>query len=471
MLLRVAVITLCLITGAAQAQLEIDPEYPYYFRDGTKHVYLLGASDRQALFIWQNEKGFDWRNYLQTLHDHGFNYVRQDVAEWGGINAAAEYPAQLSNPAWVFVRTGPGLARDGKPKFDLTRFSEEYFRTRIRPFLARARELGIYVELTLFERTGKRGWRECLYNDRNNVNQLGLEPKQPEANEALNNPALLAIQEAYVTKVLAETADFDNVIYEIANETGGRKWVTHLVNFIHDHLEYPSRLVSAGEQMSSFDPVSGPNDIVVKHRGWGKGGGLYATDADIKNHHDVLLKYRAGKPITHNEFFLYANQSTDDPNFVRKMMWGDFTAGGHVNFYDFAHWRGTGQTNEDGEPSRPPPPEILEGGRHLRSFIERVPFWEMAPADDCVRQPGPDTYAMALAKVGRCYIVYVLGEPIRQIRMTVPDGEYQARWYDPKTGELSEVEAVRSRHGRLRLSVPGFEQDIVLWLEAAPSPL
>jgi len=462
MLIRVAVVALCLTSMPVHAQLKIDPEHPYYFRDGAEHVYLLGASDRNAFFVWQNDKGFDWRDYLQVLHDYGFNYVRQDVTSWEAD--PGQYPAQFSNPAWLFLRPGPGLAVDGSPKFDLARFNEEYFRSRIRPFLARACELGIYVELTLFNHSGGHLWQPCLYNDQNNVNQLGLASGEPESDRALDNQALLAIQEAYVTKVLAETADFGNVIYEICNESGGAKWVTHFVDFIHNHPHYPSHLVSAGEQSSSFDPVTGPNDIIVKHRGWGKGGGLYATDSDVKNHHDVLLKYRAGKPVTHNEYFLYANQSTDDPNFVRKMMWADFAAGGHSNFYDFAHWRGTGRTNEDGQPAHPPPREILAGGRHLSSFVKRIPFWEMTPADHCLTQPDTETHAMALAAPGQSYVVYLLGEQVSSIKLAVPEGDYRLQWYDPKTGEQTEASPVGSVGGQLVLAVPSFDQDVVLWL-------
>ena len=457
-------VVLLLLAVPAAARLEVDPDHPHYFRDGAAHVYLLGASDRDAFFIWQSDKGFDWQQYLQGLHEHGLNYVRQDVTAWSQLDVPAGYPAQFTSPAWPFLRSGPGLAADGQPKFNLTRFDESFFRTRIRPFLARAEGLGIYVELTLFDGIGERRCPWCLYDDRNNVDELDVEPKQHVTDGALRNRALLAVQEAYVSKVLAETAEFGNVIYEIANESGGREWVAHFVDFIHNHPRHPSRLVSAGEQSSAFDPVSGANDIVIKHRG---GGGLYATDDDVKSHHDALLGFRAGKPVIHNEYFLYANRSTDDPNFVRKMMWGDFTAGGHSNFYDFAHWRGTGKTMDDGEPSRNPPTEILEGGRHLRWLIDRVPFWKMEPADECVTSAAEGTYVMALAEPGRCYVIYLLGGPVEQIDVALPDAGYVPRWYDPKTGKVSELPVTRSADGRLSLPVPHFEQDTVLWLEAA----
>ena len=99
-----AIALLLLAMPPAGARLEIDPEHPYYFRDGAAPVYLLGASDRDAFFIWQSDQGFDWQRYLQTLHDCGLNYVRQDVTAWQALDVPAAYPAQFTNPAWPFLR-------------------------------------------------------------------------------------------------------------------------------------------------------------------------------------------------------------------------------------------------------------------------------------------------------------------------------------------------------------------------------
>ena len=49
--------------------------------------------------------------------------------------------------AWP--RTGPGLALDGKPKFDLGRFDPEYFK-RLRTRVAAARDRRVYVGVMLF---------------------------------------------------------------------------------------------------------------------------------------------------------------------------------------------------------------------------------------------------------------------------------------------------------------------------------
>lgn len=468
-LTKVSCLLLFWLTDAVMAvpagRLEVCPQHPYYFRDGDRHIVLVGASDRALFNIWKNDKGFSWRKYLDDLADHHLNYVRQDVFSWGALRGAVEYPAQLSNSARLFARTGPGKAIDGKPKFDLTKFDQSYFDKRLKPFLREAAKRGIYVELTLFEGFRARSdFKESLYAEQNNINRLGLRPGRVTSDAALDNPRLMAVQHAYIDKVLAETAEFGNVIYEIANESGGRRWVAHLIDYIHNHPTHPSRLVSAGEQTTSFDPRTGANDIVVKHRG---GGGLYATDADVRNHHAALLRFRVGKPVSHNEYFLYANRSTDDVNFPRKIMWADFTAGGHSNFYDFTFWRGTGRTLDEGRPSRSPPKEILRGGQYLLNFLaeNKVKFWAMAPHDELatVKADG-ESYVFTLAQPGEQYICYVLGDGRVTVTLRLTKGLFTTRWYDPKRGRFLTPPQRTQGGARRFFHSPAFEQDIVLYV-------
>ena len=465
----ISCLILLLIIGPLRAvptgRLEVCPHHPYYFRDGDCHIVLVGVSDRQLFSIWRNDKGFSWEKYLDDLAEHRINYVRQDVFDWGKLLAPQGYPGQLSNPAWPFARTGPGKAIDGKPKFDLTKFDQSYFEKRLKPFLNEAAKRGIYVELTLFEGLrARRDFAESLCAEANNINRLGLQARQVTSDAALDNPHLVAIQHSYVDKVLAETAQFGNVIYEIANETGGRRWVANLIDYIHNHPTHPSRLVSAGEQTSAFDPRTGKNDIVVKHRG---GGGLYDTDQDLQNHHDALLQFRVGRPVSHNEYFLYANRSTDDVNFPRKMMWADFTAGGHSNFYDFAFWRGTGQTINDGLPSRSPPPQILLGARHLLDFLSagKVEFWKMTPHDQLasVKAKG-ESHIFTLAQPAEQYVCYILGDGPATVTLHLRQGLFTARWYDPKSGRFLAQPSQTQGPGPAVFQSPPFAHDIVLYV-------
>ncbi len=49
-----------------------------------------------------------------------------------------------------YLRTGPGIALDGLPKFDLAKFNPAYFE-RMRSRLSEARERGIYAAVQLFQ--------------------------------------------------------------------------------------------------------------------------------------------------------------------------------------------------------------------------------------------------------------------------------------------------------------------------------
>jgi len=426
-------------TSAGQKRVQMAPASPFYPRSGDRHVLLIGASDREALTLWRNEKGFNWRSYLDELAAHGFNYVRQNVTAWTGLSAFRGYPAQFSQPRWAFTRTGPGAAVDGEPRFDLTRFDEGYFRERLGPFLQEAERRGIVVELTLFDDCrSRRAFADSLYAEPNHVNTFGLKPgDDPHADTTLGDPPLLSVQERYVFRVLEATREFGNVIYEVANETGGARWVAHFIEFIHQ--QHPGALVSAGEQSSPYDPVTGGCDLVVKHRG---AGGLYRTDEDIARHRQsLILLRRGGKPVLHNEFFLFANRSTDDPNFVRKMFWADFTGGGHANFYDFTWWRGTGRTKKEGSPSQSPPPEVLNAGKFLRRFVEEgeVPFERMAPHDELATTSARDgVRPFVFAQPGVVYVVYLIQGSTITLNLNQTNGTLSARWFNPREGKFGE---------------------------------
>ncbi len=109
----------------------------------------------------------------------------------------------------------PGYANGGN-RFDLSQWDGAYF-ARLRDFVAQAGRRGIVVELVLFcpfyEDTM---WKLSPMNAANNVNRLGSVPRTEVY--TTGHPALLALQEAFVRKIVGELADFDNVYFEICNE-------------------------------------------------------------------------------------------------------------------------------------------------------------------------------------------------------------------------------------------------------------
>ena len=87
-----------LVSAVGWGRLEVCDEHPYYFRDGNRHIVLVGVSDRALFSIWENDKGFSWRKYLTDLAEHHLNYVRQDVTDWNQLTVSVKYPGQFSSP-------------------------------------------------------------------------------------------------------------------------------------------------------------------------------------------------------------------------------------------------------------------------------------------------------------------------------------------------------------------------------------
>ncbi|MHB1309586.1 MAG: hypothetical protein ACYC23_21140, partial [Limisphaerales bacterium] len=162
---------LLLVTGqtlaeSASGPLRVHPTNPRYFTDGAKRVdgspravYLTGSHTWNNLVDMAREDppaGFDFDAYLGFLTGHGHNFIRLwawDSTVWdtrANEGLGKDFIHHVGPLPWL--RTGPGLALDGKPRFDLTRFDPAYFE-RLRRRVAKAGQRGIYVSVMLFE-----GW-------------------------------------------------------------------------------------------------------------------------------------------------------------------------------------------------------------------------------------------------------------------------------------------------------------------------
>jgi hypothetical protein len=223
---------------------------PRYFADGSgRPLYLTGSH------TWSNlvdigtsypPPRFDFAAYLDLLERYGHNFIRLWTHEQPQWAPAREGPvAYLSPQPWV--RSGPGKALDGLPRFDLERFNPAYFqRLRARVLAAEAR--GIYVSVMLFEGWQLQfsrppfNWRTHPFNENNNINGIdgdvngdgrGIEV------HTLANRAVTEIQRAYVRKVVDTVSDLDNVLFEIANESGGYStaWQYSMIDLIKTHQE------------------------------------------------------------------------------------------------------------------------------------------------------------------------------------------------------------------------------------------
>ena len=207
---------------------------PRYFttREGSRAIYLTGSH------IWNNlhdgmgpgsdcagtAEPFDYPGYLAFLKERGHNFIR--LWRWEQFQSQAaggNYHLCMTPQPWA--RTGPGAAKDGKPKYDLTRLEPEFF-NRLRQRVSAAGNEGMYVAVMLFD-----GWALHLspapdhveghpFHAANNVNGVGI--------TSIVNYQVLpldakvqAFQEVYIKKVVDAVHDLPNVLWEVANESSG----------------------------------------------------------------------------------------------------------------------------------------------------------------------------------------------------------------------------------------------------------
>ena len=234
---------------------------PRYFTDGSgKAIYLAGSHN------WQNFQdsghrlpssqdpppAFDYNAYLDFLQAHHHNFFRLwrwEAPKW--TDAQPQGMVKYCRPH-PWLRTGPGRAKDDKPKFDLERFDPEYF-DRMRARVQAAGDRGIYVSIMLFEGWEIQftdAWTYHPFNPANNVNGIDADAdgdgKGLEYNTLQTSPMgkrVLALEEAYLRKVIDTVRDLDNVLYEVCNEAAAYStdWQYYIIRFVKDYESRTSR--------------------------------------------------------------------------------------------------------------------------------------------------------------------------------------------------------------------------------------
>jgi Family of unknown function (DUF6298) len=263
-------------SGPALGPLYVLPENPRYFTDGTGRAILLTGSH-----FWLNlqdgdpnfPSAFDYTAWLDFLDARNHNFFRLwswEQAHWVAENTTDYYFAP--NP---YSRTGSCCALDGGQKFDLTQFDQEYF-DRLRQRVTEAGNRGMYVSVMLFNgwSVGKNmagsPWMGHPYNQSNNINSIDGDPNgngEGEETHSLANPAITALQESYVKKVIDTVNDLDNVLYEISNESYkySENWQYHMIDFIKSY--------------ESTQPKQHPVGMTVEYP-QGENADLFASNAD-----------------------------------------------------------------------------------------------------------------------------------------------------------------------------------------------
>lgn len=457
-------------TTATNGPLHVDPVNPRYFADAADQVvYLTGSHTWSNL---QDNGGsdpppvFDYTQYLDFLQANNHNFFRLWSWEEARWTTETGDPNYWFYPMPPFQRTGPGVALDGKAKFDVTQVDQAYF-DRMRARVIAARDRGIYVSIMLFNgwsvADGKGGfalnnpWHGHPFNPNNNINGLNGDPNGDDSGlevHTLAVPAITAVQEAYVKKVIDTVNDLDNVLYEISNESDGSAtdWQYHLINLIKAY--------------EATKPYQHPVGMTVEYFG-GDNENLLESPADWISPNGPLydpMTADGRKVILHDTDHLCGICGD------RRWVWMAFTRGLNPIFMDGYDGAGYGVGGADFVFDDPTWVSLRRNLGYTRAYATRMNLAAMTPQN-------------ALASSGYClaqstspnaeYLVYLPDGGEVTVNLTAVNGTLAVEWFNPETGQATAAATVRG--GASPTFTAPFTGDAVLYLAqqtsvAAPTP-
>lgn len=440
--------------GPAVGPLRADSVNPRYFSDGAgKVVYLVGSHTWRNLQDAVSDKEqvpFDYSRYVHFLERYHLNFFRL----WRQEEA-------LSEPL-PYLRTGPGLALDGKLKFDVSQMNPVFF-DRLAARVQEAGQHGIYVAVMLFQGWGierkspdrpENPWEFHPFHRANNINGIDGDPdgdgEGTETHE-LMGAAVTEWQERFVRHVVDAVNRFDNVVYEIANESTSTSvpWQEHLVAVIHDY--------------EATKPKQHP---VLFSAPWGnREEDLWASKAEA-------VSPTLPAPYTAE----YAYRDDPPPNDGRKVIINDtdhlWGVGGTSDWVWKSFMRGLNPIYMD--PYDPAThPEYYEQVRESREgvllslgqtkrYADRIPLQIMTPRSDLCSS------RYCLVDPGQAYLIYAPSSGVSENPASIEldlqhfSGAFLVEWFNPQL-DRTEVEQKRLPSGRVRLVAP-FAGDAVLYV-------
>lgn len=406
----------------AGGPLRVSTRNPRYFCDASgREVLLVGSHTWNSLVDMGRTdppEAFDFEAYLGFLSRYGHNFIRLwawDSTTWDTrangrlgkdfIHLAAPQP---------WMRTGPGMALDGKPKFDLKQFNPAYFE-RLRTRVDAAGRRGIYVSVMLFEGWGmfhgnrRRGtkdqwaWRSHPFHPDNNVNRIDAGEKV----HSRAHPAVNAIQAAYIRKVVDTVNALDNVLYEVINEGGEKEWDWWVVETVRRYErtlagQHPVGITGHGaERLASM--LASPADWISPGRQDGFGDDPPAWDGKKVSLLDTDHVWGVG-----------GNGA---------WVWKSLTRGHNPLFMDPYDGAVLGKRFD-------PQWEAIRRnlGQALR-LARRLDLVAMTPQD------GLASTRYCLADPGKCYVVYVPTGGKVTVNLQTRTGRFDVQWFAPSTGK------------------------------------
>ncbi len=435
--------------------LKIHPDNSRYFTDGSGRAVFLTGSHTWANFQERGVEGetpdFDYERYLDFMQERGHNFMR--MWRWEHAQWMQFVPREtlIRYKPMAYVRTGPGKALDGKPKFDLAKFNPAYF-DRLRERVVAAGERGIYVSVMMFqgfsvEQKGTKGvdpkkgnaWEGHPYNSANNVNDVNGDLNgdgEGEETHTLKNPEIVKLREAYIRKVIDKLNDLDNVLWEISNEshTNSIGWHYHMIRFIK---QYEASMPKQHPVGMTSSPIKNPP--------------LFGSPADWISPYGK--KYLTNPPDKGDKVIIVDNDHINPWNSDPQWIWKNLIRGNHFILMD--HY----MDFRIGSPKKPDPRHdpARKAMGFARWLSERAALADLEPRNDL------SSTNYCLANPGKEYLVYQPQTGGKSFEVKLESRTYKVEWTDLISGRLITGKDMDARSGE-NLFTPPFENPSILRL-------
>ena len=406
--------------------LRVSSRNPRYFETPAGQiVYLTGShtwSNLQDNGTTDPPPVFNYPAYLDFLVAHGHNFFRLYAWE------QAKWTAEISTDYWFsgapYLRTGPGVALDGKPKFDLTQFDQSYF-DRVRQRVSDAGARGIYVSVMLFNGwsiTTKPGsaynnpWNGHPFNSANNINSINGDANGDGLGtelQTLNNPTINAIQDAYARRIVDAVGDLDNVLFEIDNEgdVTSKAWQYLIIQVIRDYES------TKGKRPPIGITAMWPN---------GLDSDLYGSSADW-----ISPSGNIDNPVSTNGTKVVIGDTDHFCGICGNVawVWRSLTRGQNPILMDGYDGAAVGVGAQDYSASNPVWEAIRKNLGYARNIAIRMNLAAAVPRGDLA------STGYCLAVVGSEYLVFLPSGGSTNVNLSGVIGARTVEWFNPSTGQ------------------------------------
>jgi hypothetical protein len=226
---------------------------PNYFEDASgSPLILCGSQTWNTLQDWGTDgsvRALDFDAFVNFLKAHGHNFTLlwcTELPKFRNLPSTESSPPDFTVSPFPWMRVGPGLATDGKLKFDLAKFDVAYF-DRLRARVQALSNAGIYVGVYLFSgefllrfRCSTDGYP---FTGPNNINGVDDGYRGGSVESAVASVTMTAtnqitaFQDAYVKKAVETLNDLRNVLWIVSEEAPPKStwWNDHLISLIRTY--------------------------------------------------------------------------------------------------------------------------------------------------------------------------------------------------------------------------------------------